>query len=170
MLEQQLIENCLREDLQPIEEAQAFRRLIDLNGWTGKQVAEALRVPPSKVSRTLALLKLPEEIQQQVTDGRISSRSAYELSKLDDDNTIGVLSRSAIGGRLTHAEAERAVRRCRGKRSSSVRGVRQKFALESGWKITVSSRRKGTYAEMELALEQVLEEVQHRMRNNSALM
>ena len=43
ILEQQLIENCLREDLQPIEEAQAFAALMKLNGWTGKEVAVALR-------------------------------------------------------------------------------------------------------------------------------
>ena len=36
VLEQQLIENCLREDLQPIEEAKAFSMLMDLNGWTGQ--------------------------------------------------------------------------------------------------------------------------------------
>ena len=42
ILEQQLIENCLREDLQPIEEAEAFASLMKLNGWTGKQVADAL--------------------------------------------------------------------------------------------------------------------------------
>jgi len=57
ILEQQLIENCLREDLQPIEEAQAFASLMTLNGWTGKNVADALRVHPSRVSRALALLR-----------------------------------------------------------------------------------------------------------------
>src|SRR5262245_39786717 len=45
VLEQQLIENLLREDLKPLEEARAFQSLMTLNGWTGKQVSEALRVP-----------------------------------------------------------------------------------------------------------------------------
>ena len=77
ILEEQLIENCLREDLQPIEEAQAFAALMRLNSWTGKEVAKALRVHPSRVSRALALLKLPEEIQEQVNTGEIPARSAY---------------------------------------------------------------------------------------------
>jgi len=45
-LEQQLIENLLREDLKPIEEAKAFQSLMNLNGWNGKQVAQTLHVPP----------------------------------------------------------------------------------------------------------------------------
>lgn len=53
-LEQQLVENLLREDLRPIEEARAFESLMSLNGWNGNQVAEALNVPASKVSRALA--------------------------------------------------------------------------------------------------------------------
>src|SRR5262245_3211637 len=70
ILEQQLIENCLREDLQPIEEAEAFASLMKLNGWKGKQVAHVLRIPPSRVSRALALLDLPEEVQEKVASGQ----------------------------------------------------------------------------------------------------
>ena len=50
ILEQQLIENLLREDLQPIEEAHAFEKLIQLNDWSSKQLAESLHIPPSKVT------------------------------------------------------------------------------------------------------------------------
>ena len=53
--------NLLREDLKPVEEARAFVSLMELHGWNGKQVAEALRLPASKVSRALALLKLPDD-------------------------------------------------------------------------------------------------------------
>ena len=82
ILEQQLIENLLREDLQPIEEAHAFEKLIQLNDWSSKQLAESLHIPPSKVTQSLALLKLPSDLQQQVTDGILPARAAYELSKL----------------------------------------------------------------------------------------
>src|SRR5690606_17908605 len=74
VLEQQLIENLLREDLKPVEQAKAFAGLMDLNEWAAKRVAEALRVQPSTVSRALALLKLPEEIQQRVDAGDLSAR------------------------------------------------------------------------------------------------
>ena len=51
VLEQQLIENCLREDLRPLEEAKAFAKLIELNAWTAKQLSQAISVPQSRVSR-----------------------------------------------------------------------------------------------------------------------
>ena len=82
ILEQQLNENLLREDLQLIEEAHAFEKLIQLNDWCSKQLAESVHIPPSKVTRSLALLKLPPDLQQQVTDGILPARAAYELSKL----------------------------------------------------------------------------------------
>ena len=115
VLEQQFIENCLREDLQPIEEAKAFSMLMELNGWTGKQVAEALRVPASKVTRAMALLKLPDDIQDHVEAGKISPRSAYELSKLSDDEARRELAEKAASGRLTHDQAAKAVRQRKGK-------------------------------------------------------
>ena len=75
VLEQQLIENLLREDLKPVEEARAYAALMELNGWTGKQVAERLRVPASRV-RALALLRLPDDIRQRVDAGEIAARAA----------------------------------------------------------------------------------------------
>jgi len=73
VLEQQLIENLLREDLKPVEEARAYAALMELNGWTGKQVAERLRVPASQVSRALALLRLPDDIRQRVDASKIAA-------------------------------------------------------------------------------------------------
>ena len=82
VLEQQLIENLLRSDLRPMEEARAFAQLIQLNGWTGKDLASALRINASKVTRSLALLKLPADIQQLVETAKLSPTVGYELSKL----------------------------------------------------------------------------------------
>ena len=166
VLEQQLIENCLREDLKPLEEAKAFSLLMDLNGWTGKQVAEALRVQPSKVTRALALLRLPGDIQDDVEAGHISPRSAYELSKLDDDDARRELARKAASGRLTHDQAAKAVRQRKGKRAAQPRSTKLTFQAENGWRITVSAGRRGTYHEIEQALSQALDEVRHRIANN----
>lgn len=165
ILEQQLIENCLREDLQPIEEAEAFASLMKLNGWTGKQVADALRVHPSRVSRALALLKLPEEIQEQVNAGSISSRSAYEISKLPNPETQTTLAAKAAKGELSASQAASAVRQRQGKPKPVARTTRQTFLSENGWKVVVTAPRKGTYFEMEQALAQALDEV--RLRINS---
>lgn len=164
IMEQQLIENCLREDLQPIEEAQAFADLMKLNGWTGKEVAVALRVHPSRVSRALALLKLPEEIQEQVNAGVIPARSTYEISKLPNADAQTALAEKAAAGALSHAQAANAVRQRQGKQKPTPRTTKQTFFAENGWKVIVTSK-KGTYFEIEEALSTALEEV--RLRINS---
>jgi ParB family chromosome partitioning protein len=166
VLEQQLIENCLREDLQPIEEARAFSTLMELNGWNGKELADALRVQPAKVSRALALLRLPTDIQEKVADGTIPARSAYEISRLPDDAARRDLAARVVAGTLTNEEAARAVRQRRGKPRQGGRGTWQTFAAEGGWKVIVSAARKGSYQEIEEALLSALEEVRLRIANN----
>jgi ParB family chromosome partitioning protein len=169
ILEQQLIENCLRQDLQPIEEAKAFAELMKLNGWTGKDVAQVLRVHPSRVSRALALLKLPEAVQEQVSLGNIPARSAYEISKLSDPQSQAVLAAEAAAGKLPHDQAARAVRQRSGKAKTPARATNQTFFADSGWKVVVSAPRKGTYHEIEQALCLALEEVRLRIASGCQL-
>jgi ParB family transcriptional regulator, chromosome partitioning protein len=169
VLEQQLIENCLREDLQPVEEARAFASLMKLNGWTGKNVAQALRVHPSRVSRALALLRLPEPVQEQVNAGAIPARAAYEISKLPDPEAQAALAQQAAEGGLSYDEAARAVRQRRGKARAKAKTTKQTFFGENGWKVTVSAPRRGTYHEIEQALSLALEEVRHRIDSGCQL-
>jgi ParB family chromosome partitioning protein len=167
ILEQQLIENCLREDLQPIEEAEAFASLIKLNGWTSKQVADALRVNQTRVSRALALLRLPEAIQDKVAAGAISSRSAYEISKLPNPDTQSALAERVAQGHLTAPQAAKAVRQRKGKAKPAARITSQTFFGDNDWKVIVTGPKKGTYFDIELALTHALEEV--RVRINSGI-
>jgi ParB family chromosome partitioning protein len=168
-LELQMVENLLRSDLKPMEEARGYQRLMELRGYTGQQVAAALSVPASKVSRTLALLRLPEDVQVRVDAGELASRTAYELTKLDDPDRIRRLADQAAAERLTHADIAKKVRQRRGKSRKTAHGTRQVFLTEEGWKVTVSSTRKGTYHEIQQALEIVLSEVRHRVANNVQL-
>ena len=84
----QLIENCCREDLQPIENAKAFKALMDQNGWGVRRVAEEVGCSHVSVVRALALLDLPEAVQEHVAEGNLSPATAYELSKLPDLGTL----------------------------------------------------------------------------------
>lgn len=77
----QLVENAVREDLRPVEQARAYRRLMDAKGWSTRQVARELSVDQAKVVRALALLELPEEVQGQVERGTINPTTAYEIAK-----------------------------------------------------------------------------------------
>ena len=160
-LEQSLVENLLREDLKPMEQAQAFSDLMDLNKWNGKQVAEALNVSTSKVSRALALLDLPKDVQQRINDGQLAARSAYELTKLPNESAQRELVDQAKDGRLSHAKAASAVKQRKGKLGVKTRGFKQSFFADNGIKIAASASRKVTYTDVEVALSQAIEEVRH---------
>lgn len=166
ILEQQLVENLLREDLQPIEEARAFSTLMKMNGWNGKQLAEALHVTPSKVSRALALLDLPQDIQERVDLGELSARTGYELSKLPDDHARRELATQSANGGLTHTQAASAVRQRRGKSKGKPQSKGLSFRAENGWEVLVKGKHEGTYYHVAEALEQALEEVRLRIKSN----
>jgi ParB family chromosome partitioning protein len=152
-----------------MEEAQAFERLMGLNEWNAKQLAEAIRVHPSKISRALSLLRLPEGIQQQVASGQISARSAHEISKLTDQGVQQRMAAMARAQELTHRQVARAVSQRRGKRKPAPRATKQTFMVEKGWRVVVSSSTRGTYHDIEEALVQALDEVRLRIENNVQL-
>ena len=166
ILEQQLIENLLRTDLRPMEEAKAFQLLIHLSGWTGKELANALSINASKVTRSLALLKLPEDIQQLVETAELTPTVAYELSKLSTQEQQRAALQQQQTAPLTVSQV---IRQRRGAPNMRQRGVKQTFLTEDGWKITVMCGRKGSYHDMEKALQQALDEVQLRIDNDIVL-
>ena len=170
VLEQQLIENLLREDLQPIEEAKAFTQLLEMNGWSQKELADALRIPQSKVTRSLALLRLPDDMQAQVATGEVSPRAAYQISRLADEETRRDLVEQAAAKAITHEDAARSVRKSKGKSKAKDRGVKQTFLAENGFKVVVTANRKGSYHDIEQALTEALDDVRTRIRNHRELM
>ena len=77
----QLVENLQREDLNPLEEARAFRQLLDA-GLTQKQLAERLGIAPSSIAHALRLLKLAEPIQEQIAAGELTASHAKAIASL----------------------------------------------------------------------------------------
>ena len=168
VLELQMIENLLREGLSPIEQARGFSSLMELRGWNGKQLAEKLHVPASTVSRALALLDLPHEIQQRVDKGEIASRSAYEISRVKDDKAKHAIAEKVAAG-MTLKQTEEAVRKRRKKPRPPARNKRLEFQTESGWKIIAvppSDSVRRTYDYLMEAIDHMSEDVQARLRSN----
>jgi ParB family chromosome partitioning protein len=69
----QLVENIQRKGLSPIEEAQAFKTLLDRTGWTQARLAGELGVPASRISLALNLLEAPPDVRNAVAEGRMSA-------------------------------------------------------------------------------------------------
>ena len=171
ILEEQVIENMQRQSLEPIEEAKAFATLIELNGWKNKQVAKALGIDPAKVSRSLALLKLPVDLQRDIATEKISARTGYELSKIVSDVEKRELANEVSNKNLTSKETENRVRSKKGKRSNARNtGTKLTFTQTEALRVVVTSPNKTTYAAIEEALSLALDEVRHRIENNSEIM
>jgi ParB family transcriptional regulator, chromosome partitioning protein len=81
-LELALVENLLREDLNPIEEAEAYQRLLADFSWTQEQLAGRVGKDRSTVANALRILRLPEVVQQDLRDGRLTMGHARALLSL----------------------------------------------------------------------------------------
>ena len=114
ILEIALIENIQREELNPIEEAQAYRKLLDQFGFTQEQLSERVGKERTLIATTLRLLKLPEEVQKLVAEGKLSAGHGRALL-LSDDRTVQIrTARIAIEKQLSVRDTEKAIKRARG--------------------------------------------------------
>ncbi len=84
LLVQQIVENVQRDDLKPVEQAHAFQQLMDVKGWSAREVSKELRMPRSNVQRALMLLELPEDVQAKVDAGTLAVSNALKMLKSDD--------------------------------------------------------------------------------------
>lgn len=110
VLELALIENIQREDLNPIEEARAYKKLIDTLGLTQETVAERVGRDRSYVTNYLRLLKLPDDLQQLLQVGRLSTGHARALLGTDQVDIQRRLARKIIQQDLSVRATERLVK------------------------------------------------------------
>lgn len=106
-----LIENVQRKDLNPIEEAMAYRALIEKFGLTQEEVAQQAGKSRSAVANMLRLLELPDEILILVQDEKLSMGHARALLGLDDDDRMLPLAEMTIEKELSVREVEALVRK-----------------------------------------------------------
>jgi ParB family transcriptional regulator, chromosome partitioning protein len=104
-----LIENIQREDLNPIEEAQAYRRLSDDLQLTQEQIAEAVGKDRSSIANHLRLLRLPHEIRENLVSGSLSMGHARALLGLPDETAQLRVSREVVAKNLSVRETEALV-------------------------------------------------------------
>lgn len=110
MTRNQLIANCQRADLNPIEIALGIHKLMNLEKCNATEAAVKLGMSNAKVSRLLALLSLPNEIQKQVITGAIPSSGAYKLCQIEDRDLQFRLAASMATGEMTRDDVGRTVK------------------------------------------------------------
>lgn len=106
-----LVENIQREELNPIEEAQGFKRLIEEFQFTQDSVAGSVGKDRSTVTNVLRLLKLPKEIQEQVAKGALSAGHARALLGVEDGKLQKKMAQEIVAKGLSVRQVESLVKR-----------------------------------------------------------
>ncbi len=105
-----LIENLQREDLNPVEEAQGLKSLIETYGFTQEETAERVGKSRVAVTNTLRLLKLPESVLKLLGDGKISAGHSRALLSLDDEKEMLKIAEAVVSQDLSVRQVEKMVK------------------------------------------------------------
>ena len=164
LLELALVENIQRRELNPIEEANAFRKLIETIGLTQEQVAERVGKERTLITTTMRLLRLPNDIQRHIVEGKLSLSHGRALLMSEDPKIQREVAQIAVDKELSVRETERAIKRTAGasdkaavaKRSiilkdPNIRAAETKLTrhLSTNVKINPSGQGKGGKIEIE---------------------
>lgn len=172
LLEIALIENIQRQDLNPIEEAQAYHELIDCFGLTHEEIAARVGKDRASVTNSIRLLQLPSKIQEWVEEGKISSGHARSLLGLENPGDQIDLSKRIIDKGLSVRQTESIIRLTKGGRQERFKVKRKDPSIEAceeelmsilGTKVTIESGKKRGRIIIEYYslddLERILEEI-----------
>lgn len=149
-----LIENIQREDLNPVEEAEAYRRLIDEFQLTQDACAERVGKDRSSVANSLRLLRLPEDVKDSLAEGALNMGHARALLGLPDEPAIKRAAREVVAKKLSVRQTEQLVRSSKtpaaGQKtavvataSPQVRAIEEKLQRALGTRVRLTDKGNG---------------------------
>jgi ParB family chromosome partitioning protein len=171
-----LIENVQREDLDPIEFAEALDRLTREHGYTQEKLAERVGKDRSTIANGLRLLKLPKGVRERVVNGELSEGHARALLGAPNDDVLIELSDKVVKGRLSVRQTEALVRGAKAKtgtdgdapgpkgKSANVRDIESRLERRLGTRVEVRDKgesgeiavKYGSWDELDRILELLL--------------
>jgi ParB family chromosome partitioning protein len=172
-----LIENIQREDLNAIEEAEAYQRLIEYHGLTQEELAQRVGKERSTVANALRLLRLPDAIKLAMSSGALTMGHARALLALSDETDLRRAAEKVMSEALSVREVEQLVQRLKGKKvvrrervgngSVQLRHVVEKLQRKLGTKVALRDRggagtlelRYHSHAELDRILQAILGDV-----------
>ena len=171
LLASALIENIQREDLNPIEEAHAYRRLGDEFKLTQDQIADAVGKDRSSVANYVRLLKLPREVRENVAAGALSMGHARALLSLPDEAAQLRTGRDVVAKNLSVRETEALVKKAvappapkeEPKKDVHTRAAEDKLRFTLGTRVQIIRKGKGGRIEIEFASEDELQRLYEQL-------
>jgi ParB family chromosome partitioning protein len=178
-LELALVENLQREDLDPLETADAYRQLINRFGFTADDVANRVGRARSTVANTLRLLDLAPEVQAAVADGRLTEGHGRALGGISPELQAHVLD-SVVGQDLSVRQTEELVRRLKEPRPAAEKAaaarkpdaelerVEEDLRRALGTKVSLARSRKGGRIVIEYYSDEELGRLYDRLTGGNA--
>lgn len=153
IVEISLIENIQREDLNPIEEAQAYKRLLDEFNLKQDEVAERVSKSRTAVTNSIRLLKLSDQVQQMVIDDMISTGHARALITIEDPEEQYNLAQRIFDEKLSVRDVEKIMKNLKKPQKPKklddttiqliYRDLEEKLKKRLGTKVSISSKGEG---------------------------
>lgn len=171
LLASALIENIQREDLNPIEEAQAYRRLADDYTLTQDQIAEAVGKDRSTVANVMRLLKLPREVRENLSAGALAMGHARALLSLPDESAQLQVSREVVSKNLSVRETEALVKKAAEpprpkedpQKDVHTRAAEDKLRFTLGTRVRIVRKGKGGRIEIDFQNEDELQRLYEQL-------
>jgi ParB family chromosome partitioning protein len=170
-----IIENVQREDLDPIEMAEALGRLVDEHGYTQAMLAERIGKDRSTIANSLRLLKLPETVRMKVVTGELTEGHGRALLGVESEKQMAEVANKVVNGRLSVRQTEELVRGAKAKaggkpggvaksKTASVRDLEKRLERKLGARVEVKDTngkgqlvvRYGSLDELDRILELIL--------------
>ena len=178
-LELALIENLQRENLTPLEEAEAYRHLVDEYGFTQEEIAERVGKSRPAVANTLRLLGLPDAVKAQLESGELTAGHARAVLAIEGASEQVKFAREIVTRGLRKHEAEsvasaRSTRPAKRKAAAAPvdihwRGLADELTRGLGTRVRVLKRPRGGSIEIEFYSDAELEGLLERLRRVSAV-
>jgi ParB family chromosome partitioning protein len=162
-----LIENIQREDLNPIEEAHAYRRLAEDYQLTQEQIADAVGKDRSSIANYVRLLKLPQEVRAHVGSGALTMGHARALLGLPDDSSQLRVARDVVAKSLSVRETEALVKKASEPvrikpvldKDVHTRAAEERLRFALGTRVRIDRKRKGGTIEIDFGTEEELQRI-----------
>jgi ParB family chromosome partitioning protein len=166
-----LIENLQREDLNPMEEAHAYRRLVDEFHLTQEQIADAVGKDRSSVANVIRLLKLPLEVRENVAAGAIAMGHARALLSLPDEASQLRWGREVVSKQLSVRETEVLVKKVLAPEAARetpqkdvhTRAAEDRLRFALGTPVRIVRKAKGGRIEIDFTSEEELQRIYEQM-------
>ena len=151
MLEIAILENTQRENLNPIEEAEAYKQIIEKSSITQEELSKKVSKSRSYITNILGLVNLPEEVKVLVIDGKLSMAHARTLSKLEDSEYAILLAKRIINEGISVRMLEDIVRSnevTKRHKSNRIVPLNREYAIyenamreKTGVRVTISNKK-----------------------------